>query len=60
VCTVAGVVFIVYKWVCEEVEGVEYEFGGVEVDGERLKLLLYADDIVVFAESAGELRSLLG
>ena len=33
--------------------------GGVEVDEERLHLLLFADDIVMFAEDAGKLQEML-
>ena len=34
--------------------------GGVEVGEEKLKLLLFADDIVMFAESEEELQEMLG
>ena len=55
-CHVAHTLLTLHQWVSKEINE---RAVGVEVGKRRVRLLLYADDIVLLAESASDLQTML-
>ena len=55
-CDVTNIILTIYQWISEKDQ---CRNKGIKVGERRVRLLLYADDIVLLAESAKDLQKML-